>query len=392
MIVVPSLILSSLVTVGVAWRPLGRIVGSQRRRASVVLGLGSALGIALLGWGTVFQPLTPFSPVPPAPPLPQHAGYWNLSTGSRIAYLKVPAMGTRHATPIIVVHGGPGAFQVTSADSRKYFAPYARYGYDVYLYDQVGSGLSARLSDVSQYTVARQVADLEAIRQTIGARHIILMGVSWGGSLIANYMAAHPTQVARAVLTSPSAINYAEWKGPINTMSDRLAPQQRAKWDTVFAQKRLMAWFFLAKISPGAAANLVSNAELDRYFDSTYGIWSSALTCDAAHAPRAGAVNGFGLAVSMMTESDPAMRYAHPRTQLGTNRTPVLIVTGPCNYIPWAVTYQYRTTLPNSKLVIVPGAGHVVYYDRPRLYFSLVRAFLFNKPLPLKPYTGAGQP
>jgi len=103
-------------------------------------------------------------------------------------------------------------------------------------------------------------------------------------------------------------------------------------------------------------------------------------------------MNGFGLAADLMTQTDPAMKHAHPRSRLRTNRTPVLIITGPCNYIPWAVTYQYRTTLPNSTLVVVPGAGHVVYYDRPRLYFSLVRAFLLNQPLPIKPYTAATPP
>lgn len=387
-----SLLACLLVTIGVAWRALGRIGGERRARAGLALGTTASLGIGLLAWLSIFQPLEPFVPVPPAPVLPRHGGYWTLSTGSRIAYLKVPAIGARKPTPIIVIHGGPGAFEVTSADSRTYFSPYARYGYDVYFYDQIGSGLSARLSDVSQYTVARHVADLEAIRKRIGARRVVLVGGSWGGTLIANYLAAHPGHVARAILTSPAAINYTEWKRPVSSMSSRLPPERRLQWDRFFNRPRLLAWALLAQVSPRAAGNFVSNTELDRYMDSSFGLWSSALACNPAHVPHRAAVNGFGLAASIMTQSDPAMRHANPEARLRRDHTPVLIVTGPCNYIAWPVTYQYRRTLPNSTLVVLPGAGHVVYYDRPRLYFRLVRAFLLDWPLPLQAYTATTPP
>lgn len=53
-------------------------------------------------------------------------------------------------------------------------------GFDVYDYAQVGAGLSERLEDVRDYTVARHVADLEAIRADIGADRLVLVGGSVG--------------------------------------------------------------------------------------------------------------------------------------------------------------------------------------------------------------------
>ncbi|MEV4356383.1 alpha/beta fold hydrolase [Nonomuraea sp. NPDC049625] len=53
-------------------------------------------------------------------------------------------------------------------------------GFDVYAYDQLGAGRSTRLSDVTGYTVARHVADLEAIRRTIGADRIVIVGQRTG--------------------------------------------------------------------------------------------------------------------------------------------------------------------------------------------------------------------
>ena len=66
-----------------------------------------------------------------------------------------------------------------------------RLGHDVFLYDQIGGGLSGRLDDVSEYTLERHVSDLEAIRQRIEAETVVLMGESWGAKLATHYLVAH---------------------------------------------------------------------------------------------------------------------------------------------------------------------------------------------------------
>lgn len=144
-------------------------------------------------------------------PLPPQGGYWELPTGSRIAYLRLPAVGPAQATPIIRLHGGPGGYAVTNQRAVAFFGHLAQDGYDVYLYDQIGSGLSARLDDPREYTLTRSVANLEAIRQAIGADQLILLGESWGATLAANYMAAYPDHVGRVIFSSPAPSNPAAW-------------------------------------------------------------------------------------------------------------------------------------------------------------------------------------
>ena len=41
--------------------------------------------------------------------------------------------------------------------------PLSKQGHDLYFYDQIGSGHSARLNNISEYTVQRHLADLKAI-------------------------------------------------------------------------------------------------------------------------------------------------------------------------------------------------------------------------------------
>jgi hypothetical protein len=103
-------------------------------------------------------------------PAPAGVRYWNLPTGSRLAYLEVPAKGPARPDPIIVVGGGPGEEDAADTSQTRFFGQLSHPGYDVYFYDQLGSGLSARLADPAGCTVARQVADLDAMRQRVGAQ------------------------------------------------------------------------------------------------------------------------------------------------------------------------------------------------------------------------------
>jgi proline iminopeptidase len=193
------------------------LVGMALLVVMVVSGLGvrwatgnrMAARTALIGWPllllftlalTMHAPRAPLIPVPPMP----NMQYWSLETGSHIAYTKISAQGPVRDAPIIFLHGGPG-WLVGDSDIA-FYGQLSKLGFDVYLYDQVGSGRSSRLADMRKYNTARQVADLEAIRTIIAADKIILIGQSWGNTLAVDYMAAHPGNVEKIVFCSPGAM------------------------------------------------------------------------------------------------------------------------------------------------------------------------------------------
>jgi len=111
--------------------------------------------------------------------------YWKLKTGSSIAYYKLEAaMGVPKKTcPIIFLHGGPGAY-VRQLDIN-FFSMFTREGYDVYLYDQAGSGRSLLLRK-EEYSHKRNVQDFEAILEKIGSEKYIAIGMSYGATLLAS--------------------------------------------------------------------------------------------------------------------------------------------------------------------------------------------------------------
>ncbi|GFJ96080.1 alpha/beta hydrolase [Phytohabitans rumicis] len=321
-------------------------------------------------------------------PAPPGTRYWDLPTGSRLAYTKAPARGTPRPTPVIFLHGGPGTpGDGIDATGRALAAD----GFDVYEYDQLGAGRSTRLADVTGYTVARHVADLEAVRQAIGAEQVVLIGQSWGGILAAYYLAAHPDRVARVVFTSPGAL----WEGAFpdgNTgdIWDRLTPAQEDAIDALAYRPRFIAATLLQAINPRAAHALLGDAEADELLRQILLTAAPAAQYPGApplHAPD----NAAGFWVNQYTSLD-AEQVPDPRPALRSVPVPALVVRAEGDYKKWAVTYDYKRTLPRATLVYVKGAGHAISSDRPELYLSLLRSFLLDRPLPLPAWTSAEPP
>jgi len=327
-------------------------------------------------------------PRPGAGPTPSGVGFWALRTGSHIAYVHRPAAGQPRPYPVLFLHGGPGTpgegLPAVTADL-------SAAGFNAYAYDQLGAGRSTRLRDVRGYTVARQVADLEAIRVTLGVDRLILVGQSWGGSLAAQYLAAHPQHVQQAVFTSPGPIWPRAWAG--GGGGDpwaRLSTEQRRRRDAVLDHPRILAQAVLQQINPNAAHSLVGDDEADEMLHRVAVLGKDATACPgSASAPVHG--NHQGFYVNQLTVAD-FDTIADPRPALRTTAVPALIMRGACDFVPWPVTREYRDVLPQAVLVAIPGAGHGIAAGQPALYSQLLLAFLTGRRLPLTPYTAESPP
>ena len=106
------------------------------------------------------------------------------------------------ALPVVLCHGGPGAYDT--------LGPIADMINDlstVYRYDQRGGGRSGR---VGPYTVERFVNDLEAIRQYYGIERWIVGGHSAGANLALRYAMAYPQRVVGLIYLNGAGLRR-EW-------------------------------------------------------------------------------------------------------------------------------------------------------------------------------------
>ena len=112
----------------------------------------------------------------------------------------VPAGGQRPGSPLLVLHGGPGAGHdyletlEALADERP-----------VIFYDQLGCGRSDKPDDPSRWHIGRFVREVDLVRQALGLDRIHLLGQSWGGWLAVEYMLGQPAGIESLILASTSA-------------------------------------------------------------------------------------------------------------------------------------------------------------------------------------------
>ncbi|MCR1784026.1 alpha/beta fold hydrolase [Nocardioides carbamazepini] len=353
-------------------------------RTALIIGAGWTALIGI-GFGLVF--LRPF-PAMPDQPVPADVRFWKLADGTRLAYVASPATAAaRQPTPVIFLHGGPGTpgeglpFGTTELNAA---------GYDVYSYDQIGAGRSTRLTDVTGYTVARNVADLEAVRERIEAEQVILIGQSWGGSLAAQYLAAHPDRVAKVAFTSPGEI----WPKahPDTEVSPwgALTGANEKRYDELMSDPRFLLQAVLLDNSPQAAHHLVGDAESDARLHEIAVTGRDLGGCPGG-PPGAGEVhqNPQGFYANQLTNAD-FDKIDDPRPVLRTIRTPALVLRAECDYVPWIDTREYRDTLPEATMVYLPGAGHGITDDAGPAYLRAILGFLAG--VRLDGYTGADDP
>lgn len=296
-----------------------------------------------------------------------------LSTGSRIAYVRVPGEGNEDAPPILFIHGGPGVADM--ATDVGFFAELARDGHDVIAYDQVGAGHSDRLADPAAYTLDRDLADLEALIEELSLERPVLIGHSYGSTLAAAYLAKHPAQASGVVFLAPGAIRThgVDYGGG---MVDRLSDAQQGALNMALFQPRALVGWLLSQVNPGAAVRFAGDAEMDARFDRLYAMSAPGLVCDPDLAvPHP---HGLGFYTNAAMRDIPDLREA-----LGNVEVPALILKPQCDYLLWTFGTDLAQAIPGAELVYVRGAGHSVYVEQPEIVRGMIRAFLGHQEPPL---------
>jgi proline iminopeptidase len=307
------------------------------------------------------------------PQLQTRAGteYWDLPTGSHIAYTLIPGKGIKKPYPLIYLQGGPGGPIYNR--TIKMLLPLSEDGYDVYLYDQAGCGFSGRLKNIEDYTADRHKKDLEEIIKMIGAEKVILIGQSWGAILATLFMVDNPGKVEKVIFTGP---------GPIYPINEELATVQppdslhmRKPASTNAEANRKAATIrtrFVTYFAVVFGLKLASDKEMDNFQTYLDGI-NKATVCDPSMAPKPEAGGGF---YSQIMTIRSLNEVKDPRLDLKGSKIPVLIMKGQCDNQKWGYLSEYLELFPNHQLAIIPDAGHSIAIEQPELYLSTIRGFL----------------
>lgn len=299
---------------------------------------------------------------------------WTLPDGAQISYQRC---GDPEGEPLVFLHGGPAIPpRRTSIDT---VCAIGEMGFDVYIYDQIGSGGSSRLEDISGYSVRRHVDDLEAIRTLIGSETFNIVGVSWGTVLASHYAAAHPGRIARAVFISPGVLG--PRKG--DDVEYDFSKSASSDYDGILLPPaRVIVAGLLARINPEAGANFMPQSEAGAVMDMLaadpgleYQGKCKGSTIEAAGDERGVGANYYA---NLMTAQD-LKRSSDPSAAIRAGSPPpILILHGACDYIPRSAVGRYEAAFDDVRVIEVDGEGHSFLGSRAELIAPLASCFLSN--------------
>ena len=300
--------------------------------------------------------------------------FWSLSDGSKIAYTLLPAKNEKKAYPVIYLHGGPGGF--ITDHTIQMLQPLTDSGFNIYLYDQVGGGRSSRLDDIRDYTVQKHITELDEIIQKIGAEKVIMIGQSWGGILATLYDAGHSDKVDKIILTCPGSIY------PYHSeLANVKAPDSLHLKDPIFSnangnkQANNIRTKMMSFVATTFGKKLAADSEADEFATYSSSLVNRSCVCDTANLKKMKMESGYGYYVQLMTFLN-LTKIADPRNKFINLDTKMLVMKGQCDNQKWGFTNEYLQLFKNSKLVVIPNAGHFISVEQPQLYIQTIQHFL----------------
>ena len=273
--------------------------------------------------------------------------------GGRVWY-RIEGGGT--ATPLLVLHGGPGA-------THHYLKPLGALADErpVIFYDQLGSGRSDRPTDTTLWRVERFVEELAQVREALGLREIHLLGHSWGTMLAVDYLLTKPEGVRSVILASP-ALSTARWLADADSLI------------------RTMPESIQAAIATHEAAGTFTDPEYQAAVNAFYQRYLSRRQPPSADLDST--LQGYGTPLynymwgpSEFTATGTLKSY--DRTdRLGELALPVLFTTGRYDEaMPGTVAF-YQMRVPGARLTVLDNSAHLTMQDEPERYVEIVRGFL----------------
>lgn len=261
--------------------------------------------------------------------------------------------------PILFIHGGPGGSHWGWLNATALAETRA-----VILYDQLDCGRSDRPGDPANWTVARFLAEIEAIRGHFGIARWHVLGGSWGGMLALEYGASRPAALASLVLQSP-LVSTDVWLKDAALLKAGMPGDVRALLD--------------ACDTPGAAPQAACDAATDtfyaRHVRQVLPPPAIAAYRDALPAPFAAGLYNHMWGRAEFTCTGTLKDYDGRALLKRLNGPRSLFVAGIDDEARPATIAGFAQAA-GARFAEIPGAAHSIMLDNPAAYLALLRPWL----------------
>jgi proline iminopeptidase len=262
--------------------------------------------------------------------------------------------GPKGKSPLLVLHGGPGAHH-------DYLLPQmlelAR-DHELIFYDQRGGGRS-KSDDRSPITAQTHVDDLAAFVRERALDPLSLVGYSFGGLIALLYAIGSPETGApaprRMVLIDPAPVSR----------------QYRTRFEAEFARRQSSP--AVEQLRAELEASGLRESDPEQYRHRRFELSVAGYFADPR---RARDLTPFRVMGRIQQSVWDSLGEFDLTDRLRTVEAPTLVVHARQDPIPLESSRDVADALPNGRLVIVEDSGHVPYVEQPGPLFAAITGFL----------------
>ena len=283
-------------------------------------------------------------------------GYLPGSDGNQLFYRK---LGTGQPT-LVYLHGGPinmndGGYEIDRLGR----------GHALIMIDQRSGGRSELIQDEERLVYSRYVEDVGAVRVHFGLQKMVLAGQSFGARVAASYAAKHPDRVERLMFWSPgpptSAFATARGIATNRFLGEANVKRLDEIWSRIasgpdsevvpLCRKWLRIYFRFYVVDPAALSRMK-------------GDYCAGTPATIRHQNRA---------MDIIDEGDSAYDI---RPEIRTLHIPTLVIEGAETRVPLDATEEWARVMPDARLILIPGASHLVWLEGGDAFFEAGEQFM----------------
>ena len=267
--------------------------------------------------------------------------------------------------PLIIIPGGPGGNHL----GYRVFDSLAKDNQIIY-FDAFGRGKSDTAKDVKEYTLARDISDIEGLRIALHFDKLNVLGHSYGGVVAQGYALEYPSHVNHLILAN-TFHSFIMWQKNDNNSNHEIRTNYPEVWDSLMIIRE-----------EGAVSSDPKHQEL--YSKVPYGFlyaYNPENFISRGSKPYPNPFNSklyyqmVGRDGDFIVGSD--IGTFDYRKELKNLKMPVLIYGGRYDRVAVpSMMIKYKQYCPQAKFVMFEKSGHNPQIEEPSKLFPLLESFL----------------